>query len=198
MDTRLREHIAEYAPEQNPRYASIVTDMVDFSCLSDDLGYGHRIGKVIFPSVDHVPPCTKYKSPSQIKFVNTEDMFKGDELVFIQADTLSLINNDHDHFLDLNPARYDRVKEAISFGEIDAPMVHLRRHDESSFEVAQGRHRIIAMYKYNIKKIDILVPADEADKISLLLKKQFHRPPVTKCFTEPKTFTLQDFINKND
>jgi len=108
------------------------------------------------------------------------------------VDLSALINIDHDHFLNLHPGRYDKVKEALSLGEIDMPIVTICQ--EGFPRVGNGRHRAVALYKYGFSAITILVPDDERIEILQQLSKGIVRPPSVKEFmVDDRHFGLKDF-----
>lgn len=129
-----------------------------FSNLSDSLR-DQWCDKVEFKLINDIPSCRKYFPSLDIHFVNAEKEFCGWKMVVISLKVGSIIKADENHFLSLHPARYDKVKKAISEGEIDMPIVYLGCDGIPS--VQDGRHRIVALYKFGFNYIDVSVPEEQ-------------------------------------
>jgi hypothetical protein len=157
-----RQHIDRIIRPARSDYARLVNEYALFACLPD-AARTQLLQKVEFDHIDHIPGCIKYKRPSSVTFIDADRNTYGIALTSISVDLSTLISLDSDHFLDLHPVRYDKVKEAISLGEIDMPIVRMR--DEGYPEVSDGRHRAVALIKYGITTIEILVPRDEKQLI---------------------------------
>ena len=190
--TKFRDHIERYVDRNESAYARIIADLTLFSLLPDDQRYS-RLDKVKFPSVDHVPPCIKYKPPTEIKFIQEYEHFGLHRLEVVEVQIQRLINQDPDHFSDLHPVRYDKVKEAISNGEIDMPIAYFT--PEGNLCVQDGRHRTVALYKYGIQKIQIQVFAEEKEKVIANLADDidysFEQKSWGDC--QQQKYSLQDF-----
>ncbi|MBB1295459.1 MULTISPECIES: hypothetical protein [unclassified Pseudoalteromonas] len=122
-----------------------------------------RIEKFNFYSVQEIPICSKYKPPTKLRFIKTDQKFCGSKLVTISVGIKKLIAFNEEHFLSLHAERYDKVKNAIANGEIDMPMVYLS--EEKLPYVGDGRHRIIALHKFDFSSVEVMVPADKVDTI---------------------------------
>ena len=81
----------------------------------------------------------------------------------ISVDIDRLIAFDEKHFLSLHAERYDKVKNAIANGVIDMPMVYLS--EDKLPHVGEGRHRIIALHKFDFSSVDVMVPLEQIDTI---------------------------------
>lgn len=186
-----KAHHEKYLSLDNPRYAGIISALSQFACMNHENRHDHH-HKMFFPSVDHVPSCIKYVPPTNISYVNAEPIFGDKVMAAVTVDLSALINIDHDHFLNLHPGRYDKVKEALSLGEIDMPIVTIC--EEGFPRVGNGRHRAVALYKYGYSAITILVPDDEKNEILQQLSQGIWRPPSMKEFVvDDKRFGLKDF-----
>ena len=67
----------------------------------------------------------RYKSPTKLRFIKTDQNFCGSTLVAIKVNIKKLIAFNEDHFLSLHAERYENVKNAIAKGEIDMPIIIL-------------------------------------------------------------------------
>lgn len=173
----LHEHINRYVDKSDPTYARSVTSMSRFSFLLDNLRT-ERLDKVRFQTIDHFPPCIKYQRPESVRFIDALSETWPAKLVVLKVNILQLIQLDYDHFLDLHPVRYDRVKEAIALGEIDMPIVTIS--PEGVPTVGGGRHRIVALHKYGFDEIELLVPQNEIHQIVSQLKEGLIRRTIKK------------------
>ena len=122
-----------------------------------------KIEKFNFNSVQEIPTCKKYKRPTKLRFIKTDETFCNSTLVAISVDIDRLIAFDEKHFLSLHAERYDKVKNAIANGEIDMPIIILS-HDGLP-HVDGGRHRIIALHKFGFSSVEVMVPREQVDKI---------------------------------
>lgn len=187
----ISQHLTQYFCEVDGDYARVVTQITRFSCLSDALRTT-RMDKVHFESIDHIPPCIKYKPPSSLQFVDRTSSTWPGKLVVLKVNIMSLVQLDYDHFLDLHPVRYDKVKEAIAQGEIDMPIVSIC--SERFPRVGDGRHRIIALNKFGVGDVEILVPEDESAEIL----RQLNQKVIRKGKAKPtgigvSAIALEDF-----
>lgn len=121
------------------------------------------LDKVNFSALDEIPDCTKYKVPKTIKYINADKDFCGWEMVNITLSIITIFMRDEAHFLSLHPVRYDLVKQAISMGEIDMPIIYFGSDGIPS--VQDGRHRLVALYKYGFKNAQVAVPKEQFDTI---------------------------------
>lgn len=158
-----KQHCDQFFNPEQPDYAKVVGDLALFACLPD-AERRNRLEKVTFDSITHIPDCIKYEKPTNLKFIKSDEEFCDRKLINITVGIKELIKLEEDHFLSLHPVRYDRVKEAITLGEIDMPIVYLC--DEGFPRVQDGRHRVIALYKYGVTQVKILIPEDELKVIS--------------------------------
>ncbi len=187
------QHTERYLPDDTQRRGCIITELSYFTCLSDNMRT-EFLYKTVFPSVDHVPSCIKYISPKTVNFVNANPVFCGSIMTSINVNIQALINIDHEHFLNLHPVRYDKVKEAIVLGEINMPLVSICK-SEGFPRVEDGRHRIISMFKYGFENADILVPKNEAEEIIKQLEEGVVRKPTVIDFSiGKKDFKLECFL----
>lgn len=122
-----------------------------------------KIEKFNFNSVQEIPICKKYKRPTKLRFIKTDETFCNSTLVAISVDIDRLIAFDEKHFLSLHAERYDKVKNAIANGVIDMPMVYLS--EDKLPHVGDGRHRIIALHKFDFSSVDVMVPLEQIDTI---------------------------------
>jgi hypothetical protein len=189
----LKRHIEECVPDGACDYARRVEELAMFAHLPDNLR-STRLGKIQFESVQHIPPCLKYKPPLSLRFINAQPIFGEHMMTPLKVDALQLIQADHEHFLDLHPARYDKVKEAIALGEINMPIVTICT--EGFPRVGDGRHRIIASHKMGLSAMEVLVPETESAEIA----RQLAEGIVRKASPLPAGkvdagFSLEDFFN---
>ena len=161
--SRFRRHTKKFIPHDSPAFARLVFDYSLFACFPDT-ERSQMLYKVTFETLDHIPACIKYKVSDSVRFIAAEASFCGLQLVPMTVNTEALLAMDYEHFLNLHPVRYDKVNEAISLGEIDMPIVYLCQ--EGFPKVMNGRHRVVALYKYGLSTIDILIPQNERDEIS--------------------------------
>jgi hypothetical protein len=164
--TPLRDHISKKLSPNDMRYAGKIADWILFANFPEERRQTH-LNKVLFDSVEEIPPCLKYKVPESIEFVHAETIWCGKVMIALKVRIERLIQNETDHFLHLHPERFDNVKRARARGQIDMPIVYL--DDEGKVTVGDGRHRIIALHIYKFAEVEIAVPRDEL----LLIKKQF-------------------------
>ncbi len=187
-----REHINTYISTDQPDHSSQVSNSQPFSYLPDDQIH-KKFQKITFEEIDYVPPCVIYTPPKSIKFSN--GFITSDKMVAKNVEIKKLIDIDYDHFLNLHPVKYNNAKESICCGEIYMPVVTIS--DEGFPRVNDGRHRIVALYKYGFSEVTILVPESEKDEITNLLFNTKSRSSATKkkfiSSIEAKTFTLSDF-----
>ena len=188
--TAFKEHIDHYLLGGGSKFES----SKNFAFLPDDLRTEH-FDKVLFTSVDHVPTCIKYIRPSKVKSINVDPTFGTQKVVPINVNIQSLININYDH---LHPVRYDLVKEAIAIGEIDMPYILIG--GEGVPIVDNGRHRVVVMYKYGFKTIDILVNKNESDDITKQLSECIvRRPPeIESSNANVRKYELKDFIQNKE
>jgi hypothetical protein len=166
-----RELVNTHFSFDTPIYARQIADCALFACLPDYLRT-QRLDKVTFQKIDHIPRCIKYRPPASLRFEDLDSDTYTAPLTPISCDVHSLILIDSDHFLNLHPVRYDKVKEEISLGEIPMPIVSMC--DEGVPRVIDGRHRIMALFKCGVVSIEILVPTEEIDEIQRILKQGRH------------------------
>lgn len=189
-------HTNNYCNMNDGNYARFVSYCTQFSCLLDSLRTD-RIDKVHFESIDHTPPCIKYKRPPTLRFFDRESSSWSGKLVILKVNILHLIQLDYDHFLELHPVGYDKVKEAIAQSEIDMPVVSIC--DEGFPRVGDGRHRLVALHKFGFEKAEVLVPEGDLTEIVAQLEMRTVRKGVTKpTGIYLSDFSLQDFCTSND
>jgi hypothetical protein len=141
-----------------------------FSFLPDTYR-NERLDKFEFNSIPHIPTCTKYKKPKNIKFIQADEMFCSWKMICLSVEIKMLFQLEESHFLCLHPIRYDLVKRAIAAGEIDMPIVYLC---EAGFpRVEDGRHRIMALYQFGFTHVDIIVPDEQLKIIKPFLIKAY-------------------------
>lgn len=146
--------------------ARLVASACEFACFPDERRQDY-VPKVQFSSVDDYPSCIKYICPEKVTFINNNPEFCGDKMTVLLVHIDSLINLNHAHFLTLHPIRYDIVKDAISRGVIDMPMVRL--DDDGIPHVTDGRHRLVALLKFGFKFAEILTPEFQKDEVLRML-----------------------------
>lgn len=188
----VRKHIDIYVPTNADDYAHQTACITRFAYLQDSLRT-ERLEKVHFETVDHIPPCIKYRRPASLTFIDGNSKTSPTTLFCLELNILRLIEVDYDHFLDLHPVRYDKVKEAISKGEVDMPLVSIC--SEQFPRVDDGRHRLIALHKFGIKSAQVLVPADQSNEIRHQLNvNTVRRGPSRGTGVCRADMTLQDFF----
>lgn len=121
------------------------------------------VNKVLFRAIDEIPSCTKYKAPEMVNYINADEEFCGWKMIGISLNIINIFNQDEEHFLSLHPVRYDLVKQAVSKGEIDMPIIYLDSDGMPS--VQDGRHRLVALYKYGFRYAQIAVPEVQLNTI---------------------------------
>ena len=136
----LCEHIKKYCGD----LSCSPIDVRDFSCL-DDTHNKNALKKVRFNSIKEIPVCTKYNKPSSIQMLDFRSPLDGCDMVIVKFKIKALLEADEEHFLELDPRRYDAVKRSLSEGFLYYPMVYFERAYPKVFG---GRHRLIALYKY--------------------------------------------------
>jgi len=139
-----------------------------FSFLPDTYS-NEQFDKFEFNSITHIPKCTKYKKPKNIKFIQADEIFCGREMVRLSVEITTLFQLEESHFLCLHPVRYDLVKRAIAAGEIDMPIVYFC--EAGLPRVEDGRHRIMALYQFGFTHVDIIVPDEQLETIKSILIK---------------------------
>lgn len=154
-----KAHVAKHFGCNHPRYALILRDYYPFSNFPDFAGSGGLAKVVTFPSVEHIPPCIKYSRPETLRFIDTRKSYSTTPLACLTIETKLLINEDPRVFLELDAQKYDRVKEAIALGQIDMPEVRLGADGRP--RIVDGKYRVLALHKFGIEKIDVLVPTNE-------------------------------------
>lgn len=165
--TVVGSHNKRFLGRQN--YARLAANACEFAFFPDERRQ-EWVPKVQFSSVDDYPSCIKYNCPEKVTFINNNPEFCGDKMTVLLVHIDSLINLDHAHFLTLHPIKYDFVKDAISQGVIDMPMVRL---DEDGIpHVADGRHRLVALLKFGFKFAEILTPEFQKDEVLRLLSSE--------------------------
>ncbi|MEH6555212.1 hypothetical protein [Pseudoalteromonas tetraodonis] len=122
-----------------------------------------KIEKFNFNSVQEISICNKFKRPTRLRFIKTSSKFCGSKLVTISVDIKKLIAFDEEQFLSLHAERYDKVKNAIANGEIDMPIIILS--NDGLPHVDGGRHRIIALHKFGLSSVEVMVPSEQVDTI---------------------------------
>ncbi len=165
MSEKLINHIYKHVHSAKRGASSFIMDINDFSCL-DNKYRNEFIANVEFESVDHYPPCTKYKYPKEIHFKNPGDNFCNNKMIAIEVIVDQLVALNEKHFLNLHPARYDRIKEEISNGFVIMPYVQMELGVPT---VTGGRHRVIALRTLGLINIPVSIPLHEYDEISSFL-----------------------------
>ena len=153
-----------YVPEEISNKAGIIANMLNFSNLADS-EQGKMLPKVTFEEVEYLPPCVKYLRPESVEFV--DNFISPDKMVSQIVSIESLVNMDKQHFLNLHPIRFDRVKSYICSGMIDMPVV---RMDHGDPYVADGRHRIIGLYVYGFTDVEVLMKEEQKEEITSRIK----------------------------
>lgn len=134
-----------------------------FANLPDSLS-GTRVDKFQFNSIGEVPVCKKYLTPKHVNYIQADRVFCGWKMQPIRLNIKQVIDKDESHFLVLHSVRYDKVKCALSNGEIDMPMIYV---DEDNIpSVQDGRHRLVASLKFGFSYIDVNVPIEQVDIIN--------------------------------
>jgi len=120
-----------------------------------------------FEAIDDIPPCALYTFPFQTLNFKVPPLCHGDELVTIHLqdalDTLA-----HDERLNLNPARWSRVKRDLSQGWCYTPFMGF---EDGSPLLTNGRHRVVAMMKFlGMEYATFSVPPENVDAVSARLR----------------------------
>lgn len=145
-----------------PDFGSRLSDAVPFAYYPSSERQAY-VDKVLFKSIEDIPPCIKYRRAAAIQFVQAEKQYCGQILKPIVASTYSLIHLDTEQFRDFHPVRYDKVKEALARGVIDMPRIDC--DEEGEVSVGDGRHRIVALHKLGIDSIRVVIPVEREDYI---------------------------------
>lgn len=122
---------------------------------------GKRFEKTQFPSLESVPECEKYKYPRK-EMVQFEmpPGFKGDDTICVAEMSLRRIfGEDPLFFLDLHPARFDKVKDDLSNGFCYYLWMSHNKDDLREYaRVMDGRHRLVAMLKLGWEAAPFIYP----------------------------------------
>jgi len=168
-------------PRDTPGYAIHFNDLMYFSFIDDSM-CTKLLDKVTLGSLDFIPPCTKYISPpSSITFIDRDSKFYPETLIPYTLDIKKWINLDYDFYLDLDPRRFDRVKKAIVNGEIDMPVLTVNNLIP---ELMDGRHRLVALYRYGFKDAEVLIPEEHLSLIQRYISKPTQPKDPPEYFTK--------------
>ena len=120
-----------------------------------------------FRTIEDMPPCLKHDYPTRDLDFRVPPECNGFQLVTIDLrsalDTLS--PNERLH---LNPARWSRVRRALSEGWCDTPWMGA---EQGRAKLTDGRHRIVAMMKFlQFDYAPFSVPREHVEVVRAQLK----------------------------
>ena len=185
-----RKHVENHFTSDGQQSGVEVFNCALFARLPDHLR-NEYFDKVDFVSINAIPPCIKYRPPADLTYEDLEQHYP-DAMTAIEVNIATLISIDHAHFLNLHPVRYDKVKEEIAQGEIVTPVVELDTDGEP--HVGDGRHRIVALFKFGFENVRVLVKESERERILHQLKNHTVRFDPQPCTDRKRKFTIADFI----
>jgi len=191
------DHMDNVIPREHRNDIRQYFNMLNFSKLEDSNEYDFYY-KVTFEHIIYIPPCSKYSPPKKVFFYKADGAES--DLVNESVRIADIIAVDPAHFLSLHPVRYNRVKFEISEGEIPMPIMTLSEEYPTVFD---GRHRIMALYKYGFTHVDVLLKAHQRDTIIQFLNRISTSALSTEATSnfisreEDKIYTLDDFEFSN-
>jgi hypothetical protein len=120
-----------------------------------------------FESLEDMPPCLKHDYPTRDLDFRIPPQCRSFELVTIDLRS-ALATLPEDERLNLNPARWSRVRRDLSEGWCYTPWMGV---EEGHVRLTDGRHRIVAMMKFlDLEYATFSVPFEHLATVRAQLK----------------------------
>ena len=156
-------------------------EIEDLSCLNDEYGLSETPKVAELPSVDYVPPCTKYKPLSEAEKAGVAYMQAevGDRYEVINIKIALLLKHGNvfkERPLHVKVENFDFLKRKIGRGAIVMPIIRPVLHPSyahgPSIEIGNGKHTLLALYARGFIEAKVVVDKWMSPDIGWLTQDQ--------------------------